>query len=96
VTFDDLNFVTHPNHGVGIRATAFFPNGYGVSVIRSPYSYGGPAGLYEAAVLAGDADNCALTYDTPVTDDVEGHLTPEGVTAFVQKVRALPPRTVSA
>jgi hypothetical protein len=96
MTFDDLTFVTHPNHGLGVRATAFFSNGYGVSVIRSKYSYGGEDGFYEAAVFAGDAANHALTYDTPVTNDVEGWLSPEAVTEFVQKVEALPPRSVAA
>ena len=28
-----------------------FPNGYGASVIKGPYSYGGPDGLWELAVL---------------------------------------------
>ena len=96
MTFEDLTFVPHPNHGLGVQATAFFPNGYGVSVVKSQYSYGGEAGFYEAAVFAGDAENHSLTYDTPITDDVEGWLSPEAVTEFVQKVEALPSRSVSA
>lgn len=95
MTFDDLKFGPHRNHGMGIQATAFFANGYGVSVIQSPYSYGGDAGLYEAAVFAGNEANHSLTYDTPVTSDVEGHLTPDAVTAFVQSVEALPQRVAA-
>ncbi len=96
MTFDDLQFKPHPNHGVGVQATAFFPNGYGVSVIKSQYSYGGDAGLHEAAVFAGDADDHSLTYETTVTSDVEGHLTPDDVTTFVQAVEALAARQVAA
>ena len=32
----------------------FFPNGFGASVISGKYSYGGPEGLYELAVLRGN------------------------------------------
>jgi len=68
----------------GVAARMMFENGYGVSVVRHSFSYGGKAGLYELAVLDVDGE---ITYDTPVTNDVIGHLTPEGVTekmAFVQ------------
>ena len=88
--FADLDFKPHPNWD-GIQALAFFPNGYGVSVIKSDHSYGGPSGLYELAVLEGDADKSSLTYDTPVTSDVEGHLTPEMVSDLMAQVQALPP-----
>jgi hypothetical protein len=69
--FDDLQFGSHPHGGQMVRV--HFGNGYGASVVRSAYSYGGRDGLYELAVLAGNT----LCYDTPITDDVEGHLTPE-------------------
>ena len=48
-----------------------FPNGYGASVVSHGVSYGGKKGLWEVAVL--DADG-SLCYDTPITDDVIGHL----------------------
>lgn len=94
-SFADLAFNAHPNHGSGEQARMFWPNGYGVSVIRSPYSYGGPAGLYELAVFVGDADSHELTYDTPIADDVEGHLSPDAVSRLMAAVAALPP-TASA
>ena len=49
-----------------------FDNGYGASVIKHDHSYGGKKGLYELAVLDKDG---ALCYDTPITEDVIGHLT---------------------
>jgi len=63
-----------------------FPNGYGASVIRSPYSYGGPDGLYELAVLK----NGKINYKTPITDDVVGWLTPDEVTELLGQIQALP------
>jgi hypothetical protein len=90
--FGDLKFESHKNHGAGVQAVAFFPNGYGVSVIQSPSSYGGNDGLYELAVLSGGADEYELTYDTPVTSDVEGWLTPDRVAELMAQVEALPAR----
>jgi hypothetical protein len=67
-----------------VQAKMMFENGFGASVIKSSFSYGGKNGLYEIAVLDTDGE---LTYDTYVTNDVIGHLTPEKVTetmAFIQ------------
>lgn len=90
-TFDDLSFEPHHAGLGGVAARAYFPNGYGVSVIKFRGSYGYEDGLYELAVLAkGAGDDWAITYDTPITDDVEGHLSPERVTKLMQDVAALP------
>jgi hypothetical protein len=90
-TFEDLDFGAHPSRIGGEMARVFFPNGYGASVVRSQYSFGGREGLYELGVLKGTADgDFGLTYETPVTDDVLGYLTPEDVTRHLGEIEALP------
>jgi hypothetical protein len=89
-TFNDLKFVKHPNFVSGVQAKMFFDNGFGVSVISGKGSYGYEEGLYELAVLKGTAESSHLTYDTPVTEDVEGYLTPERVTSLMAQVQHLP------
>lgn len=56
-----------------------FKNGYGASVLRSSYSFGGDRGLFELAVLK-DGNIC---YDTPITNDVIGYLTADEVTEYL-------------
>lgn len=63
-----------------------FPNGYGASVIRGPYTYGGREGLFELAMLKGD-DIC---YRTPITSDVLASLTTQEVGATINAIAALP------
>ncbi len=58
----------------GVQYTFFFPNNYGASVVRFSGSYGGDEGLWELAVLKGTPDDWDICYDTPITDDVLGHL----------------------
>ena len=91
MTFADLKF-EHDEMGEG--AFHFFDNHYGVSVVRNLYSHGGRQGLYELAVLymAPDDEYSKLVYDTPVTNDVEGRLTPDDVTRLIKQVSELPPR----
>lgn len=94
MTFNDLKFEPHPSAPqFRIQALAFFPNGYGVSIVQGPYSYGGPEGLYEMAVVTGTSrEDFELTYDTPITDDVLGHLSTDDVTDLLQRVEALAPK----
>lgn len=66
-----------------------FANGYGASVIRGPYTYGGPEGLYELGVIVFDGDNWELTYETPLTSDVVGHLDVPGLAATLVRIAAL-------
>lgn len=89
--FTDLNFHKFdcPGNADAVQAKHFFPNGYGVSVVRHPGSYGFFQGLYELAVLQGDEDKWELCYDTPVTSDVLGHLSEQGVEDVVLKVQSL-------
>ena len=67
-TFKDLAFVYEGLCGdkVWSRSYMIFDNGYGVSVVQGPHSYGGQKGLYELAVLGTDG---FITYETPVTND---------------------------
>jgi hypothetical protein len=99
--FEDLEFGQDPENEIDMdwydpteRAFHLFDNNYAVSVIRGPYTHGGNKGLYELAVLymAPDSNESELVYDTPVTNDVEGHLTPSDVTRLMKQVEALPPR----
>lgn len=78
---------TDPDHfgGSWEQYTFSFPNGYGASVVRGGYTYGGSEGLWELAVL--DADG-HLTYNTPITDDV-GHLEPFDVGRHLEAISKL-------
>ncbi len=85
-TFNDLEFIKHPG-GFGIYARVTFPNGYGASIVKSEYSYGGRDGLFELAVIS--AETGEITYDTPITDDVVGYLTEDGITALLAEIELL-------
>jgi len=84
--FKDLEFVSHPSHIEGVQSRITFENGYGASVVKSPYTYGGDKGLYELAVFGTDGH---ITYATPITDDVIGYLRPEDVTDVMTKIQQL-------
>jgi hypothetical protein len=73
---------------VGDQYKFAFPNGFGASVICNEMSYGNKngEGLYELAVLKG----ASLNYDTPITDDVLGHLTKADVAETLKAIEALP------
>lgn len=82
-------FESRPLNG-GIQYRAFFPNGYGVSIVLHSFSYGGNMGLWEMAVLQGTMEESCICYDTPITSDVIGHLTESEVNELVDQVMALP------
>ena len=85
-TFSDLEFKPHPMNGSGVVSRIKFDNGFGASVVKGPYTYGGDQGLYELAVLDSDGE---LTYSTPITSDVEGYLTEEDVTKLLEQIQNL-------
>ena len=85
-TFNDLEFKEHPNKMGGVVARITFENGYGASIAQTPFSYGGDEGLYELAVLDSDGH---LTYETSITDDVEGYLNEDDVTKLMEQIQNL-------
>ena len=85
-TFKDLEFEETEFFDNGVRSKMFFTNGYAISVIRTKYSYGGPSGLYEIAVLDSDGD---ITYGTDITNDVIGYLKPDEVSEYMVKIQEL-------
>jgi hypothetical protein len=84
-TFKDLQFKKHRELG-GVVSRIHFENGYGASVVKHEYSYGGKDGLYELAVLDKNGELC---YDTPITDDVVGYLRDVDVTDVMEKIQQL-------
>lgn len=89
------------------QAVHLFENGYGVSVVQGPYTYGGRHGLYEMAVLVHShnhemkVDEWGITYETRLAapdgtilevDDVIGSLTTEEVSHYMAEVSRLPRR----
>ncbi len=86
--FTDLNFEPHQIKD-GVQAKHFFNNGYGVSVVRFPGSYGFEQDLYEVAVIKGNADKYEICYDTHITDDVLGHRDEQDINNILEEVQAL-------
>ena len=84
-SFKDLVFETHTTCKDGTQARLDFDNGYGVSVITGSMFYTDAKGLYEVAVM----HNGKLCYDTPITEDVIGHLDRKEVEEVMTQVQAL-------
>ena len=57
--------------------------------MKSDFSYGGDEGLYELAVIQGNQDDWAITYETPITGDVLGHLTETDVEKYLNQIEEL-------
>jgi hypothetical protein len=84
-TFKDLEFKQLDSFYNGVQSRIIFENGYGASVVKHDYSYGGKDGLYELAVTKDDD----LCYTTPVTSDVEGYLSEDEVTELLKQIQEL-------
>ena len=85
-TFNEIEFKPNPMGAeFGIVSRTKLDNGYEVSIVQSPHSYGGDIGLYELAIFK-DGEIC---YDTPITNDVIGYLRPVDVTEVMEKIQKL-------
>ena len=69
----------------GIQKVYSFPNGYGASVVKHSYSYGGKDGKWELAVLKGED----LCYNTDITSDVLGYLNDPEVDDYLRQIEKL-------
>lgn len=76
----DTNYVNG-----GVQHVYSFPNGYGASVVKHDFSYGGKQGLWELAVLEGEE----LCYTSGITDDVIGHLSWNNVEKILGEIKSL-------
>ncbi|ARM74291.1 hypothetical protein LMxysn_2656 [Listeria monocytogenes] len=62
-----------------------FPNNYGASVVSGPFTYG-----LELAVIYFSNKNWDIDYDTPITNDVLGHLNKESLKQALEDIYNLP------
>lgn len=69
-----------------------FSNGYGASVIRGEYTYGGDEGNWELAVLKFEGEGYHLAYPKQICadEDVIGWLTDDQVDDLLVKIANLP------
>lgn len=93
-TYADLVFEAHKSRPMfDMQAVLFFDNGYGISVVTGASAYGGlEAAVIHKAPTEKAPNNFYLVYDTDITDDVLGYLTPDRVTEIMAQIAALPPR----
>jgi len=79
----------HPAGMGGTQKIYKFPNEYGASVVQFYGSYGYDDGKWELGVVKWDGDDYKLTYETPITNDVLGHLTWEDVEKHLAEIKSL-------
>lgn len=81
----DTNYVNN-----GVQHKYAFPNGYGASVVKHDFSYGGKNGLWELAVLDFSVDSEGeLCYTSGITEDVIGHLSWKKVEGVLSEIKQL-------
>ena len=79
-----LDTIERSGYGIGAYfGNIQFANGYGASVVRTEFSYGGENGLYEIAVLNPSGE---LDFDTEVADDVVGWLSKPDVEKYLKLI----------
>lgn len=92
-TFKDLSFIAN---SLEIQAKIHFDNGWGASVVKGHFTYGGNSGKYELAILDDYGNLCyhsGLGDDKKILPDfcIFGYLTEEAVTELMIKIQKLKP-----
>jgi hypothetical protein len=90
MSLTNTNLIIQRSHIGGVQRLYKIGNGYGLSLVNSPllHSY---KFAWEAAVLKGlkdDGSFDSITYDTPLTDDVEVFDSDDEANAFINKAIA--------
>lgn len=75
------------NEMMPLRGNVKFKNGHSISIVRGPYSYGGPEGLFE--IMPSEASVLGEDWG----DTVMGYLTPEEVLTYCKKLIELPTKS---
>lgn len=83
-----ITTITDRSDDIAMRLRIYFINGYGISIIRGKYTYGGLDGLFEIAPLNKD-DNLDGSIIGIESDDVEGYLTEKEVFDRILKIALL-------
>ena len=83
--FKDLKFIPHEIDPNGIQARHDFKNGFGVSVIKTLFSYGRDNDLYEVGIM----EDGRLTYSTEITQDVLGYQSEADIDEILKRVEEL-------
>lgn len=87
---------SNPANG-GIQYIFKADNGYGASIVKHDFSYGGKQGKWELAVIKYSNDtDWDICYDTVITNDVLGYLSESQVNATLDKIAALKPDEATA
>jgi hypothetical protein len=91
------SFVLIRDHSLdGEQIIVLFPNGYGASIVKSLFSYGGKYNLWELAVIEGSLKDGVpifdLTYATPITHNVIGWISLPEAMDILEKIFNLPLR----
>ena len=79
----------------GVQMVYKFENGYGASVVRFPFSYGGYLGLWEMALLKFKSSEdgellCEIVYREDFAGgDVARHLSDKDVTELLMWIKSL-------
>ena len=87
--FEEYILDIDTQHLDGERIIYQFENGYGASVIRNLYSYGGPQGKYELGLMR----NGHLEYNNVLNDSndpIYGYLTWVDVLELLEQIKNLP------
>ncbi|RZD49657.1 MAG: hypothetical protein CXT67_09890 [Methanobacteriota archaeon] len=96
--FKEIKFRSHGVDPEGVHGVVRFRNGYGLSIVRHSYSYGGDKGLYELALLkigtlkgASQENDWDIVYNEELGySDVLGWMSEEDVENELHKIENAP------